>query len=78
MAPIQAGDYIECSGIRKNGETICYGIVVPNVQIRTQGVPPYIRMEDAIIGVVDDSNINAVEFADTRVSVDLSEKGSKR
>ncbi|KJX94220.1 hypothetical protein TI39_contig4207g00003 [Zymoseptoria brevis] len=66
MAPIQPGDCIECSGVRRNGETICYNVVVPNVQILTTGVPPYIRMEDAIIGVVDDSSINNVEFADSR------------
>lgn len=70
MAPIQPGDYIECSGIRRDGATICYNIVVPNVQIRTTGVPPYIRMEDAIIGVVDGSSTNDAEFADTRVSSD--------
>jgi hypothetical protein len=68
MAPIQQGDYIECSGVRLGGEVFCYNLVVPNVQILTTGVPPYIRMEDGIIGVVDESNIGGVEFADTRVS----------
>lgn len=68
MAPLRPGDYIEFSGIRVDGEIICYALVAPSVQILTTGVPAYIRVEDAIIGVVDRQPPGGVEFADTRVS----------
>ncbi|CRK19615.1 hypothetical protein BN1723_011942 [Verticillium longisporum] len=51
MAPIVPGDYLEYSGIQVDGEIVVYNMVVSNVQITTTGVPTYIRMEDAIIGV---------------------------
>lgn len=69
MAPLLPGDYIEFSGVRTGGEFICYALVAPSVQIRTSGVPVYIRVEDAIIGVVDGQAAGGVEFADTRVSL---------
>ncbi|KAK5673937.1 hypothetical protein LTS10_013291 [Elasticomyces elasticus] len=66
MAPFVAGDYVSYSGVEVSGETICYSIVADGVMITTSGMPPYIRVEDAIIGVVDGQNTAAVEFADTR------------
>ena len=69
MAPFKAGDYLTYSGIRVGGETICYSITAESVQILTaDGAPAYIRMEDAIIGVVDGQPAANAEFADTRVS----------
>jgi hypothetical protein len=47
-------------------EIICYAIVAENIQITTTGVPTYIRMEDAIIGVFDPAIDAIAEFADTR------------
>lgn len=68
MAPFKPGDYITYSGIRVGGETICYSITAESVQILTaNGAPAYIRMEDAIIGVVDGQPAANAEFADTRV-----------
>lgn len=64
MAPFAVGDYLEYSGIRVGGEVICFEITAMNVQITTSGVPAYIRVEDAIIGVVDAST--NTEFADSR------------
>jgi len=68
MAPFRVGDYVEYSGVKlANGEIACYSIVA-NVDIRTVSgsKPSYLRMEDAIIGVVDtDPN---VEFAQSKVS----------
>jgi hypothetical protein len=64
MAPFAAGDALEYSGIRVNGEIIAYEVTALNVQITTSGVPAYIRMEDAIIGVF--SNDPNSEFGDTR------------
>ncbi|KAF4556671.1 Hypothetical protein D9617_1g085500 [Elsinoe fawcettii] len=66
MAPLKAGDYIEYSGIRVGGETLVYALVAQNVQILTTGVPPYIRVEEAIIGVVDGQAAANIENADTR------------
>ena len=65
MAPFSVGDFIEYSGIRVGDEVICYSIVATNVQITTSGVPSYVRMEDALVGVFT-NNPNA-EQADTRV-----------
>jgi hypothetical protein len=68
MAPIVPGDYLEYSGIQgSNGEIIVYNMVVSNVQITTTGVPTYIRMEDAIIGVFT-TNTGDQEIAQIRVS----------
>ncbi|KAF2716562.1 hypothetical protein K431DRAFT_298558 [Polychaeton citri CBS 116435] len=66
MAPFKVGDYIVYSGVMASGEVICYNIVAEGVQITTSGMPPYIRMEDAIVGVVDTQDRANVEFADTR------------
>ncbi|KAK3642306.1 hypothetical protein LTR56_010883 [Elasticomyces elasticus] len=66
MAPFVAGDYISYSGIDVSGETVVYSIVAESVIITTSGMPPYIRVEDAIIGVVDGQSTNVVEFADSR------------
>ncbi|KAJ9656092.1 hypothetical protein H2201_008643 [Coniosporium apollinis] len=66
MAPFRVGDYLEFSGVKlPNGEIACYSIVA-NVDIRTTSgsKPSYIRMEDALIGVIDaDPN---VEFAQSK------------
>ncbi|KAF2736055.1 hypothetical protein EJ04DRAFT_177078 [Polyplosphaeria fusca] len=67
MAPLMAGDFIEYSGIKIDGEILAYAITATSVQITTSAssdVPNYIRMEDAIIGIFD-SNAN-VELADAR------------
>ncbi|TKA66580.1 hypothetical protein B0A49_06047 [Cryomyces minteri] len=65
-APFQVGDYLEYSGVTlPNGQIACYSIVA-NVDIRTKSgsVPSYIRMEDALIGVIDtDPN---VEFSQSK------------
>ena len=66
MAPFVVGDFVEFSGIKVGGEVICYTIVATNIQITTSGVPSYIRVEDAIIGVFT-ANPNAEE-ADTKAS----------
>ncbi|KAG8625844.1 hypothetical protein KVT40_006245 [Elsinoe batatas] len=66
MAPLKPGDYIEYSGVRINGETLVYALVAQNVQILTTGVPPYIRVEEAIIGIVDTQAAANIENADTR------------
>ncbi|TKX27708.1 hypothetical protein C1H76_0135 [Elsinoe australis] len=66
MAPLKPGDYIEYSAIRVGGESIVYALVADNVQILTTGVPPYIRVEEAIIGVVDGQAAANIELADTR------------
>jgi hypothetical protein len=69
MAPFQKGDYIVFSGVRVGDEVLCYSIVAESVQVLTPvGGPAYIRMEDALIGVIDDTPPANTEFADTRVS----------
>ncbi|WYZ37026.1 hypothetical protein EsH8_II_000532 [Colletotrichum jinshuiense] len=65
MAPLVAGDFVEYSGIQANGEVIVYNLVVSNVQITTVGLPTYIRMEDANIGVWTADTANQ-EIAQTR------------
>ncbi|KXH57308.1 hypothetical protein CSAL01_04334 [Colletotrichum salicis] len=65
MAPIVAGDFVEYSGVQSGGEIIVYNLVVSNVQITTTGVPTYIRMEDANIGVWTADTVNQ-EIAQTR------------
>lgn len=72
MAPFLVGDYVEFSGINAGGKVYAYEVVAANVQITTKGAngePIYIRMEDAIIGVFDDTTGVAAnnEFGDTRV-----------
>ena len=68
MAPLLPGDFIVYSGFKaKNGEVIANAIVAENVQITTTGVPTYIRVEEALVGVwTDDGN---AEVAETRVSL---------
>ncbi|GME28687.1 uncharacterized protein LTHEOB_9665 [Neofusicoccum parvum] len=71
MAPFLVGDYVEFSGINAGGKVYAYEVVAANVQITTKGAngePIYIRMEDAIIGVFDDTTGVAAnnEFGDTR------------
>jgi hypothetical protein len=69
MAPFIAGDYIEYSGIKVGGEVICYTIVATSVMITTApgSTPAYLRIEDALIGVFDNTQAATAEFADTRV-----------
>lgn len=65
MAPFVAGDFVDYSGIMVDGEIICHTIIA-NLLI-TSTDPGYIRMEDALIGIIDnDAN---VEFAQSRVSL---------
>lgn len=68
MAPFRVGDYVEFSGVKlPNGEIACYSVVA-NVDIRTASgsKPSYIRMEDALVGVIDtDTN---VEFSQSKVN----------
>lgn len=52
MAPLVPGDYVEYSAFTApNGEHIVYNLVATNIQITTSGIPAYIRMEDALVGV---------------------------
>jgi hypothetical protein len=67
MAPLVPGDYVEYSGFVGNGEHIVYELVATNIQLTTSGIPTYIRVEDAIIGVYT-SDQNDRETAQTRVS----------
>ncbi|KAH6718603.1 hypothetical protein BKA61DRAFT_652342 [Leptodontidium sp. MPI-SDFR-AT-0119] len=58
MAPIKPGDFLVYSGIKVGTEIICYSIVV-NIGIFTQpgAVPAFIRVEEALIGILDPTNI---------------------
>lgn len=67
MSPLKVGDYIEFEGIKVGNEIIAYGMVAPSVQILTRDVPPFIRVEDMLIGVWDTQNVGGVEFADSRM-----------
>jgi hypothetical protein len=52
MAPLVPGDFVEYSGfVAGNGEHIVYNLVATNIQLTTTGIPTYIRMEAALIGV---------------------------
>lgn len=52
MAPLVAGDFVEYSGfVSGNGEHIVYNLIATNIQLTTTGIPAYIRMEAALIGV---------------------------
>lgn len=66
MAPMKVGDFLTYSGIKVNGEIICYAIDV-NIGIYTAPgtVPGFIKVEDAIVGVP--SNNPNVEVAGSRV-----------
>lgn len=76
MSPLKEGDYIEFEGIKVGDEIIAYGMVAPSVQILTSGVPPFIRVEDMLIGVWDTQNVGVVEFADSRMIGVTSEAGA--
>ncbi|KAL0941612.1 uncharacterized protein CTRU02_204375 [Colletotrichum truncatum] len=65
MAPLIAGDFITFSGYESGGKIIVYNLVASNIQITTTGVPTYIRMEDANIGVWTADTANQ-EIAQTR------------
>jgi hypothetical protein len=63
MAPFAVGDYIDYSGINVGGTIVCWSIVA-NILISSTN-PGYIRMEDALVGVIDaDPN---VEFSQSKV-----------
>ncbi|KAK5140071.1 hypothetical protein LTR04_003171, partial [Oleoguttula sp. CCFEE 6159] len=68
MAPFKTGDFLEFAGIKLGNEIVCSEIVAANVAIWTPGSsatsPAYLRVEDAIIGLVDKTT--TTEFADTR------------
>lgn len=68
MAPLKVGDFLEYSGIKFDSEIICFEIVA-NIGISTSPAtaPGFIRVEDAIIGIIDNANPD-VEFARARVS----------
>jgi len=63
MAPFAAGDFVDYSGIMVNNEIICFSIVANLLIISSN--PGYIRMEDALIGVID--NDPNVEFSQSKV-----------
>ncbi|KAJ4332940.1 hypothetical protein N0V87_007990 [Didymella glomerata] len=68
MVPLKAGDFIEYSGLRNNGEILAHTVTAINVQVTTKAsdtVPNYIRVEDMLVGVRDTAA--NVEFADIRV-----------
>lgn len=64
MAPLQVGDFITYSGIRKNGEILAFNIVTMNTQIQTVGNVAYVRVELALLGI-DNPSPNA-EITPTR------------
>lgn len=65
MAPFAVGDFLDYSGIVVNNEVICYSIVANLLVVSSD--PGYIRMEDALIGVID-NDLN-VEFSQSKVGV---------
>jgi hypothetical protein len=68
MVPLKVGDFIEYSGLKNGGgEILASSIVCISLHITTQAganVPNYIRVEDFLVGVPDNSA--NVEFADIR------------
>ncbi|KAK3401354.1 hypothetical protein B0T20DRAFT_450470 [Sordaria brevicollis] len=65
MAPFVVGDFVEYAGVWVGGEMVVYEMVATNVQILTpEGFPPFIRMEDVLVGVYT-ADTNA-EVAQTR------------
>ncbi|KAK4148880.1 hypothetical protein C8A00DRAFT_38530 [Chaetomidium leptoderma] len=64
MAPFLVGDFIMYRGFRLGNELICFEIVAWNVQITTTGVPAYIRVEEALVGIYS-ADTNG-EVAETR------------
>ncbi|KAF1973902.1 hypothetical protein BU23DRAFT_506147 [Bimuria novae-zelandiae CBS 107.79] len=67
MVPFLVGDYITYTALPKGGELLVYEASATNVQVTTSAsstVPNYIFVEDAIIGVTDNSP--NVEVADSR------------
>lgn len=67
MVPLKAGDFIEYSGLKDNGEILAHSVNCVNVHVTTKAsdtVPNYIRVEDAIVGVVDSAG--NLENAPTR------------
>ena len=65
MAPFAVGDFLDYSGIMVGNEVICYSIVANLLVVSTN--PGYIRMEDALVGVIDaDPN---VEFSQSKVCI---------
>lgn len=71
MAPLKVGDYVEFSYIEFSGELLCYALTA-NVGIYTTAgtAPGFIKVEDALIGVID--NNPDVEFARARVGASLT------
>jgi hypothetical protein len=67
MAPLKVGDFLEYSYIEFNNELVCFAITA-NIGIYTAAnvKPAFIRVEDALIGVIDTVNVD-VEFARARV-----------
>lgn len=65
MAPLVPGDFVEYAGVWAGGEMLVYELVAANAQILTPSTfPPFIRMEDVLIGVFS-ADPNA-EVAQTR------------
>ncbi|KAK3343293.1 hypothetical protein B0H65DRAFT_510190 [Neurospora tetraspora] len=65
MAPLVPGDFVEYAGVWVGGEMLVYELVTTNTQILTPATfPPFIRMEDVLIGVFS-ADPNA-EVAQTR------------
>ncbi|KAJ9630726.1 hypothetical protein H2203_001250 [Taxawa tesnikishii (nom. ined.)] len=65
MAPLKVGDWVEYSGIKVGNEIIVYELTA-NVGVFTKAgsAPGFLRVEDAIIGIIDNSA--TVEFARCR------------
>ncbi|OSS44749.1 hypothetical protein B5807_10740 [Epicoccum nigrum] len=56
MVPLKAGDFIEYSGLKDGDEILAHTVNCVNVHVTTKAsntVPNYIRVEEAIVGVVD-------------------------
>lgn len=67
MSPFLVGDYLEFSGIKVGNVIVCYSIVANAMIFTPPGLAPgYIRMEDALLGVID--NDPNVAFAQSKVS----------
>lgn len=56
MVPLKAGDFIEYSGLKDDGEILAHTVNCVNVHVTTKAsdtVPNYIRVEEAIVGILD-------------------------
>lgn len=66
MVPLRVGDFINYAGQKSGSDILVFELTAINVQVTTTpstSVPNYIRVEDAIIGVLDpDPNVEVADF----------------